>query len=190
MSYSTIKKVFLSAGHSNVIGVDNGAIGVDGVKEGDLTVCLRKKIIAAMELFDQQPLYDKDENATVSTVKIIKSVLSSKDIAIDFHFNASSKPYVTGTEVLIPFSSTQIERELAYVLSSNIANLLGIQNRGVKTEALSSSGRLMFMRPNCENVLVEICFITNPNDMKAYYNKEDDLAILITRCIIAFITQY
>lgn len=190
MNYYTTKKVFLSAGHSNVIGADNGAIGINGVKEGDLTVRLRKKIVNALQLFDQQPVYDKDENATTATVKIIESVLSSRDIAIDFHFNASSKSQATGTEVLIPFKSSLVEQQLAHILSSNISTLLNIRNRGVKTEALSYSGRLMFMRPNCENILVEICFITNQNDMNAYYNKEDDLAILIARCIIAFITKY
>lgn len=182
-------KVFLSAGHSNVTNLDMGAIGVDGVKEGTLTVRLRKKIIAAMREYGHNPLYDKDENVTSRTVKIIKATLSSRDIAIDIHFNASANKNATGTEVLVPFKSTPVERDLANILSSNIATLLGIRNRGVKTEAQSYHGRLMFMTPNCENVLIEVCFITNRSDMEKYYTQEDNLAILIARCIIGFITK-
>jgi N-acetylmuramoyl-L-alanine amidase len=49
-------------------------------------------------------------------------------------------------------------------------------DQGIKTEADSHHGRLGWMRLTGENVLMEICFITNPVDMQKYQANKLQLA--------------
>jgi N-acetylmuramoyl-L-alanine amidase len=182
------RKIFISAGHSNVSGRDRGALGVNGTIEGELTVALRKKVVSELNRLGTIPITDSDNTVTRETVAFMTKTLTSRDIAIDIHFNASVKS-ATGTEVLIPFKSSEFERHLGNLLSYNIATVLGIRNRGLKTEADSARGRLIFMTPNCENILIEVCFITNENDMKAYNEKQNQVATIIAKCIISSLNK-
>lgn len=182
------RKIFISAGHSNVSGRDRGALGVDGILEGELTVSLRKKIVSELNRLGTNPITDIDSNVTRETVAYMIKTLNSRDIAIDIHFNAANKT-ATGTEVLIPFKSSEFEKHLGNLLSYNISKVLGIRNRGLKTEADSARGRLIFMTPNCENILIEVCFITNENDMKLYNEKQNQVATIIAKCIISSLNK-
>jgi len=183
------RKLFISAGHSNDLCKDMGAIGIGGIKEGNLTVELRDLIISELGILNQLVISDVDTNVTKETVKIIKATLTSRDIAIDIHFNAFSIESARGTEVLIPFKSSYVERTLAKILVDNIAACLSTKNRGVKTEATSFKQQLLFMTPNCENILLEICFITNKADMLMYVAKKKVLAKIIARCLYDYITK-
>jgi len=176
------RKIFISAGHSNSPNSDMGAIGISGLKEGDLAVELRDLIIKELKLLNQYAITDSNSYVTKDTVAIINSILGPRDIAIDLHFNAGAE-IIKGTEVLVPFKSSPFEKQLAKTLVDNISACLGTRNRGVKTEADSFRGRLIFMTPNCENILIETCFITNKLDVAMYLFKKDVVAKVIAKCI-------
>lgn len=184
-----IRKIFISAGHSNQLGKDMGAIGIDNIEEGSLTSELRKLIVEELRLLGQYSITDPDYLVTKDTVAIINALLDSRDVAIDLHFNAFGNNSVRGTEVLIPFKSTKFEKTLATKLAENISACLLTINRGVKTEADSARGRLIFMTPNCENILIEICFITNKIDVLAYLAKEKILAKIIAKILFDSLTK-
>jgi N-acetylmuramoyl-L-alanine amidase len=183
------RNIFISAGHSNHLCKDMGAIGIGGVKEGDLTVELRDLIVSELLMLNQEVITDINSNVTRETVKIIKVTLNSRDIAIDIHFNAFAIESARGTEVLVPFKSSYVERTLAKILVDNITACLSTKNRGVKTEATSFKQQLLFMTPNCENILIEVCFITNKADMLMYVTKKKVLAKIIARCLYDFLTK-
>lgn len=183
------RKIFISSGHSNVVGKDEGAIGINGLKEGDLTVDLRRLIVDELKILGQYTITDPDYFVTKDTVTIINALLDSRDIAVDIHFNAFSFPGVRGTEVLVPFKASKFELELATILSENISAVLATTNRGVKTEAQSARGRLIFMTPDCENILIEVCFITNKYDLISYFAKEKTLAKVIAKCLYEYLTK-
>jgi N-acetylmuramoyl-L-alanine amidase len=185
----TPRKIFISAGHSNVVGKDEGAIGINDIKEGDLNVGLRNLIVEELKVLGQHTITDPDYFVTKDTVTIVNAMLDSKDIAVDIHFNASSFNGARGTEVLIPFKSSEFELRLAEILSENISAVLSTTNRGVKTEAQSARGRLIFMTPNCENILIEVCFITNKYDLISYFAKEKILAKVIAKCLYEYLTK-
>ena len=184
-----VRKIFISSGHSNVPGKDMGADGLQGLKEGILTVELRNLVVKELKFFNQTAITDSDSFVTKDTVAIINALLDSRDIAIDLHFNAFAAESAKGCEVLIPFKSTQIERDLAQILVDNISAVLATKNRGVKTEADSARKHLMFMTPNCENILIEVCFITNKTDVLMYLTKKDVVAKVIAKCLYDFVTK-
>lgn len=183
------RKVFISAGHSNIPGKDMGADGLNNLKEGILTVELRKLVVAELKLLGQYIMTDPDSYVTKDTVSIVNTLVGPRDVAIDIHFNAFAAESAKGTEVLVPFKSSEFERKLAAKLSENISMCLSTKNRGVKTEADSARRHLMFMTPNCENLLIETCFITNKSDVLMYLTKKEILAKIIAKCIFDSLTK-
>lgn len=180
--------VILGAGHTNVPGKDRGAVG-NGYIEGELTVELRDMV--AQHLRDMCiKVYTEDNSFGLkAALNVFRKVTNKDAICVDFHWNAAT-PQATGTEVLIPEFPSKLEEQLAYRIAHTISSELNIKARGnfnglkgVKSELSSHHGRLGWMRLLGQNILPEICFITNESDMKSYQAKKIRLAYEIARDI-------
>lgn len=183
-----MRSVFLSAGHSNKPGRDRGAQG-NGYIEGELAVEFRNILKNELEILGIKPILDKDDSILSESVAFFKNKTQSNSIVIDIHWNAAT-PTATGTETLIPSNDSEIERSLAKEISDCISTTLGIPLRGsykglkgVRSEAESHHGRLGWMRLNGENVLLEVCFITNKSDMDKYQANKHTLIKRIAKII-------
>lgn len=165
------RKIFLSAGHG---GRDSGAVG-NGYIERDLTIDLRNHIARELKALGVVPSMDDDRNALSQTLSWLRGKVSDKDILLDLHWNAASNPEAKGSEVIIPDVASPFEKELAKSLL-NIFTDLGFKDRGVKPEALTARKKLGWMRPAAENILIEVCFITNLTDMKLYEANKQNIA--------------
>jgi N-acetylmuramoyl-L-alanine amidase len=179
------RRVFLSAGHSNVPGKDQGASGVkdpngkayvEGVLAVELTELVKRELIA----IGVTPAVDGYSNILAETMTSFTKLVGKKDLAIEFHWNAAS-PAATGTEVLIPGraginEATSFEIDAANKIAGVFAASLGIKNRGVKLERDSARKKLGWMRIPCENILVEVCFISNVSDMASWEKNKVQLA--------------
>jgi N-acetylmuramoyl-L-alanine amidase len=171
------RAIILSAGHSTVVGADRGASG-NGFVEGNLTAELRELIYNELETLGICAELDKNSNALKETIQFFKNLVSSSCILVDIHWNAAG-PSATGTEVFIPNTYTKLELELAGKLAKCMSDTLGIPLRGstngvlgVKTESLSARGQLGWMRLNGNNILLEVCFISNKSDMEKYQDNK------------------
>lgn len=186
-----MRKIFISAGHSNKSGRDRGASG-NGFIEGELTVELRNLIVNELRKLGVTPVVDKDDSILSETVNYLRNLTTNTCIVLDIHWNAGP-PTATGTETLIPAENTEFERRLGARLSEVVSKRLGIPLRGkhkglngLKTEMDSHHGRLGWMRLTGENVLMEICFISNVNDMRLYQNNKIQLAEDIAKVLVEF----
>ena len=158
--------IYLLAGHTpGGARPDPGASG-NGLTEARETVRVRDAVTTLLRKKGKTVVNDNDTDRLGTVLAKIPS--SYKDIVCDIHFNAHYKPSATGVEVLVPDEHTHEELLLARRLAAGIANALGIRNRGVKTEADSKRGRLGVMRKQGRNVLIEVCFLTNEDDVAAY----------------------
>jgi N-acetylmuramoyl-L-alanine amidase len=189
-----MRKVFISAGHSNKAGRDRGASG-NGFIEGDLTVEYRNLLTSALKRKGITPITDADDSVLSQTLNFFRNKTTRDCIVIDIHWNAAGSQ-ATGTETLIPSENTEFERLLAKAMSDDISRILGIPLRGnhrglrgVKTEAESHHGRLGWMRLTGENILLEICFISNKNDMDKYQANKEKLAEAHAETIARFAKQ-
>lgn len=165
-----MRRIILSAGHSNVPGLDQGRQTKD-YSEGIEAAYFRRDLANKLKGLGLEVLVDPDSTVLKDSIDYFKHRVDIKDIAIDIHFNGFDNPAATGTEVLIPNYASNFEIALAGELTVAISKCLNIKDRGIKSESTSHHGKLGWMRLNCETVLVELCFITNENDMKAYKNK-------------------
>lgn len=169
-----MRTIFISAGHSNVLGKDRGASG-NGFVEGILTVEQRNLIVKELKNLGAKVIIDDNDSILSQTMAFFRNKTTKNCILVDLHWNASS-PQATGTEVLVPVTPTKFEMDLATDLSKAIANTLKIKNRGVKTELQSARKSLGWMRLTGENILIETCFISNKKDMDNYQKNKEELA--------------
>jgi N-acetylmuramoyl-L-alanine amidase len=186
-----MRQIFISSGHSTRQGRDRGASG-NGFIEGVEAAEFRKLLVIELQKLGQLPIVDVDNSILSETLAFFRNKTKNDSIVLDIHFN-SGPVTATGTETLIPINNTEFELNLARSLSRIMATTLDIPLRGnyagmkgVKSELESHHGRLGWMRLNGENVLIEICFISNPNDMKKYQQNKQTLAKEMAKIISNF----
>lgn len=112
---------------------------------------------------------------------IIKKTNASKaDFAISIHFNAGAKKTAdsktTGTEVLV-YNTTSKAIPMARRISEKIA-ALGYKNRGIKY----SPTLYVLKKTNMPTLLIECCFVDDPDDARAY--NRDTMAKAIAEGIL------
>jgi N-acetylmuramoyl-L-alanine amidase len=157
------RKVFVSSGHG---GNDTGA--VEGIYiERDLAIEFRNLLVKELQTLGVKCSIDADVNALKQTLDFIKGKFLPSDILLDIHFNAGGG---TGVEIIVPNVSTPFEKQLAQRIADVINTVTGLKKRGggVKPESETARKTLGWMRPNSENILIEMCFIDNKTDMAVY----------------------
>ena len=169
-----MRKIFISAGHSSRLGRDRGATG-NGFVEGILTVEFRDLLVKELKKLGVSPIIDSNDSILSQTIVFFKNLTSDNSILFDIHWNAAT-PQATGTETFVPNKPTQFEKDLAKEITDTTSKVLNIKNRGVKTESQSARKSLGWMRLKGENILIEVCFISNPSDMQSYQKNKEDLA--------------
>lgn len=164
------RMLFVSAGHSSKSGRDNGALGIDGITEGVRTEEFRNLFVTELKKLGVTVNVDNNNTILVETINIFKKYTNKDSILIEFHFNASANEKASGFEVLIPTSkeATLLEKQIATDFCEIGSTILGIKNRGVKTEDDSARGKLGWMRLAGHNILVELAFISNLGDIKLF----------------------
>jgi len=179
--------IYLTSGHEIKNGKGTGAIS----QFGDEAVEARKFVTAlAKELWSKYKImaYTDNDSWTLSgVITWVGSKVKSSDYTIDVHFNASANEAANGAEVLISNTHTPKEKLFATKIVNEIASTLSIKNRGVKTEADSQHSKLGILSnhklSSANNILIEICFISNRNDMKLYFFNFNELITNLAKTI-------
>lgn len=178
-----MKTVYLIAGHEVINGKGTGAHGfIDEAVENerlrdDITKILRNRNIKVVN--------DNNRSKLREVISWLKGIIRSQDLVIDIHFNASSNSKATGTETLIPKNANNIEKGLAKELAEVMSSTLKIKNRGVKCESTTRFGRLGILSDPyvASNVLIEVCFVSNENDVKLYKENYNSLVCVLANVL-------
>lgn len=166
-----MRKLFLIAGHG---GKDPGALG-NGYVERDLAIELRRLIDLELRRIGVFATLDPDANYLGQTLRWLRGKFGEKDVLLDLHWNASPNPSSNGAEVIVPNVSSPFEKAFSQALLKVLTDI-GFRNRGVKPESDTARGKLALMSEHAENILIEICFITNSQDMILYQNSKNIIA--------------
>mgnify|MGYP000992531641 CR=1 FL=1 len=160
---------FISAGHCadrKSPNFDSGAEGINKRLECDETIKVRDRVIAIIK---EKGYTDIIQDANNESLKeyLNRAKTGNGSMVCEFHFNAFNFK-TSGTEVLVADNPSINSSNCAKEMADVTASILGIPNRGVKTEAESHRGKLGLMREMGIVVLVEVCFIDSATDMAAY----------------------
>lgn len=161
--------VFVSAGHH---AKDSGAVA-NGYQENKLTMELRDMVVPALKRFLPDVTTDIDSETLGEYLKRIKT--GNGSVVCEFHFDAANGK-ASGTTALVGDDADRLDKMFAAELCGITSEILGIPNRGVKSESESHRGRLGLMRETGTVALLEVCFIDNVSDMAAYQAKKAALA--------------
>ena len=173
--------IFISAGH-NLHGIkpDPGAIG-NGYHEADLTVEFRTLVTAMLRAKKIEVLTDKDDERLGTYLQRIKT--GNGSVVLEFHFDAAGTSTATGSTVLIGNDADRLDKAFAKELVEACATTLSIKNRGIKPESESHRGGLGLMREQGTVALLEICFISNKDDIFQYQKNKISLASKIAEIV-------
>ena len=176
-----MRKIFLSAGHSLGPQGDPGA-SANGYIEAVLTVKYRQQLAYELEELGICPILDENRNVLAQSLRYFKTLTKPDTIVCDIHYN-SGPSTATGTETFIDSKPTVFEIELAHEMSKAVSETLNIPLRGnykgykgVRTELESHHKNLAWFDLKAENILLEICFLSNIFDMKSYDANWKELA--------------
>lgn len=163
VSKSKTKTILVSAGHTNKAGQDRGVAG-NGFIEGVEAVKIRDIVATALRARGHKVREDGEDGINEPLTKAL-ALINGTDIAVEFHFNSVVNPKATGIEVLsMPNKKADAQR-----IAGAIHKALGLPLRGEKGWKSDTSGqhpRLGFCRRG--GLIIEICFMSNPQDMAAY----------------------
>ena len=176
--------IFLSAGHNNGgIKTDSGAVG-NGRREADLTVEFRNLVLDQLKAKNAPFISDNDTETLGQYLK--RAETGNGSVVLEFHFDASTNSKATGATVLVGVDADNNDKAFARDILYATVSTFGIKNRGVLSEADSHRGRLGLMREKGIVALLELCFISNPDDLKAYDANKEVLAGKIADLLIKY----
>jgi N-acetylmuramoyl-L-alanine amidase len=174
-----MKTLFIDAGHSpNQVGA-HAKIDGQTYKEEVLTMDLRDRILKELSSINDRQfkvVHDKDADTLVKTIAFTKSQLQVGDWLCSIHFNASNNSKAKGVEAFVPKDATPESKAFAQEAVALLATEMQIVSRGVKLEDQGAHSRLGILHCTTHSVLLEICFISNPQDMLAYQQKKESIA--------------
>lgn len=157
--------IYLIAGHHNN---DSGAIGVDNIKESDLTKIVRDLVYNYVKEIKPNAFVTKDDdNDNLSKViSKIKDKITKDDILLDFHYNSASNNTATGTECIVSDNAGSKSIYLANNICEIVSKHTKLKNRGVKKEGETPRKKLAILNMKGSAVIVELGFINNRNDVE------------------------
>lgn len=162
-------KIYIDQGH-NPRSPNTGAEG-NGLREQGITYEVGTRLA---ELLRRNGNFDVRVSRPTPTTQLGTSNASSlrarvddanswgADYFISIHTNASSQASANGTEVLV-YSQPSVSANLAEDILREVTEITGLQSRGVK----SRPGLYVLRKTIMPAVLVELGFITNPQDARA-----------------------
>ncbi len=177
--------IFISAGHnskSKSIRQDSGAIG-NGYKEGDLTIEFRDLVCKELDKLGMKYIKDSDEESLQMYLQRINT--GSASVVIEYHFDAGP-PTANGTTGVVENDGDRLDKLFAKEITDANANVLGLRNRGVISEAQTHRGRLGLMKEEGIICLSEIGFISYKADIDKYNLGKHRLAEVHARIIKKF----
>ena len=172
--------IFISAGHAKSKNSIDYA-------EKLLTSDFSKLLVKELKCLGIRPIIANSESSLRNAYAYIRNKLSNRNIVLDIHFNSDSAN-ATGVETVISIMHTDIEQDIAFRLSDCISKQLRIPvlgKFGVSHKFEIHHGNNHVLEFTGEQLILEICFMTNADDMKKYQQNKQALAKSIAMILFA-----
>ncbi len=182
------KVVVLDAGHG---GSDTGAVGPSGVTEKSVALAIALKTEKILQNEGMKVVMTRRTDIDVASPNAsnvaelqarVDKIPPQADIFISIHCNAFSNPKSHGMETY-HYGADNGGKRLAQLLNEELAKYGGLTNRGVK-----AANFYVLKRSNRPASLIEIGFITNPDEEKllASNDYQNKLAAAIASAVKKF----
>lgn len=181
-------KIFIDQGH-NPEGINAGAEG-NGLREQDITYQVGMYLNTLLNndyrfesMTSRKSPTDSlgTSNTTSLRARVDMANNWGADYFISIHCNASENPAFNGTEVFV-YNENSPAFDMATDILNSIVNILGTKDNGV------SVNRTLFVlrRTTMPALLIELAFITNPEDAELLRNNQYQFAYAIYLGILEY----
>ena len=188
---SKIKAVTVHGGHNPQGKIACGAS--DYIDESKEDRVITKKVVRLLKR-NGIKAYDCTVNNGTSQTDVLRKICEkcnskTRDIDISIHFNSAAHQKAqdgktTGTEVWVRDMSG-VRGDLAQRICNQLSKI-GFKNRGVKT-----TSNLRFLNKTAKPaLLIEVCFVSDPDDAKLYKSNRDKVAKAIVQAILNYNSVY
>ena len=165
----------ITAGHSSA---DPGAVS-GSRKEADIARDMRNMV--ALKLRQRGYTVTTDGDGDVNKpLRDAIALIKPNVVAIEFHCNASTNSKATGVESI----SLPKHKALSQHISRSVSEVMGLPLRGDAgwiDQSQSARGRLGFV--NAGGIIVELFFISNPENLQAWDSKKWLVATAVTNAL-------
>ena len=191
--------IFLLRGHGNG---DPGACA-NGYSEENLAQIIVDRVVELLKGKGVKVFTNsKTQNNYVNNCLVGHTF--NKRFGYTIHLNSASAT-ATGTEIFVPINEQYVSTETK--ICKEIANTLGIPTRGVKSRDYNSGATHLRIekdgskgtdyykeiRQSWQNGLshsiIELCFISNINDVKQLLNKKEQVCRIIANNILTYLEK-
>lgn len=181
-------RIFISAGHG---GYENGAIDpgaiAGGTTEAREMILLRDLVVTQLRSRSLEVLSVPDDLSQTQTINWINARWRSGDVALEIHANAFANPAGRGASVYYIANNDERKRNAEQVLLGLLRRIPQLPNRGVQPDTATALGSLAFNRyVIIPSLVMEVGFITNPDDRYLLQNRRSDFAIGIAEGLAAW----
>lgn len=149
------KVVVIDPGHG---GRQNGAISPSGVIEKEVNLEIAKNLYELLTSEGAFVIMTRTEDKEVTLEdRVSIANLNRADIFVSIHNNAlPSNPAIRGTET---YYHTPFSKSLAAAIQKRLTEEIKLPDRGIKV-----AGFVVIKKTNMPAVLVEVAYLTNPED--------------------------
>ena len=186
------KVITLDAGHG---GSDSGAVGSNQTQEKTITLAVSQKMQKLLEKAGAKVVMTRTTdvdvygpNASAKEELQARTTIGNAnkaDVFVSVHINAFTNPVVGGIATYY-YEKTGYDTMLAQNIQDNLAKIDGFQDRRI-----NAAGFYVIKRTEMPAVLVELGFISNPDEEKMLNTPQmqQQMAQSIVQGLDAFFTQ-
>ncbi len=181
-------RIFLSAGHGDRInGISEPGAIVAGTTEAREMILTRDLVVAELRSRGAEVLSVPDELSPRATYDWINARGNRSDVALEIRANAFSNPSTRGATVYYIANNNDRKAHADLVLRSLGRRVPQLPSRGTQPDTVTPLGSLAFCRQVVPpSLLMEVGFLTNPDDRFILQNQRRDLAAGIADGLIAW----
>ena len=182
-------KIYIDQGH-NPSGFNTGAEG-NGFYEQDITYEIGRRLYNLLLTNPEfEPRLSRPtpetilgtNNSSSLTTRVNEANEWGADIFVSLHNNASENPRATGNEALTYGESATVANALAEEILEQLTLTTGLRNRGI----VYRPGLYVLKETEMPAVLVEMGFISNPEEAELMANNPGLFALGIYRGILRY----
>lgn len=172
-------KIFIDAGHGSK---DSGAVG-NGLKEKDINLSVALKIGEILKRHNVEVVYSRTTDVFLELSE--RTNLANKanaDIFVSIHCNAAENVNAKGVETFSYPNSSEGAALAKCIQNSILQSKTYTLDRGIKTANFA-----VLRESNMSSALVELAFITNIEDAKILKDKQNELALAVSKGILNYL---
>jgi hypothetical protein len=172
-------QIFISAGHG---GYENGSLDpgsiVPGTTEAAEMIRIRDLVVPELRSRGFSVLAVPDDLSNEQTLAWINARCRPGDVALEIHAGAFGNPGARGASVYYIANNESRKVHAELLLLALLRRVPQLPSRGARADTTAGTGSLTFTRRiNCPSLLMEVGYLTSPDDLNLIQNRRRDLAL-------------